>query len=64
MCLPLEAVEPKLSETKIQVEKYYYEKYVLYCIVSRRLVDTQKSHSTYKILREIPNEILCASNTL
>ena len=29
MCLPLEAVEPKLSETKIQVEKYNYEKYVL-----------------------------------
>ena len=32
MCLPLEAVEPKLSETKIQIEKYYYEKYVLYAV--------------------------------
>ena len=59
MCLPLEAVEPKLSETKIQVEKYYYEKYVC-----RRLADTPKIHSTYKILREMSNKILCASNTL
>ena len=63
MCLPLEAVEPKLSETKIQVEKYYYEKYVLHCIC-RRIVDTPKSHSTYKILREMSNKILCTSNTL